>query len=566
MAIQSNFPAIKPSLLLDFANTKQLDPRITFTRASTATFYDGVTTAKAEQNLLTYSQDFANANWTLYYGTLTVNSVVAPDGTTTADTLTPSGQYASVVQNAATIVGQQYTYSVWVKRATGSNVMSLYNAATGTDILSFTPTASWVRYSATFTATTALDAIYIQDRNASGWTAWDMWGAQLEQRSAVTAYTATTTQAITNFIPVLQTAASGVARFDNNPTTGESLGLLIEESRTNLVTYSEQFDNAAWTKTNVSITANTIIAPDGTLTGDKIVENTSTTNHQLYSAFSTSAQSYTWSVYAKAGERQYLSLGFSGSSVRYAWFDLVAGTTSGASNCTSAITPVGNGFYRCSITATALAETTFAQMFLGTSASGYAPSYTGNGYSGIYIWGAQLEVGAFATSYIPTVASTVTRAADAASMTGTNFTSWYSQGAGTIFVDYVGNPNVTSAANQGIYIFGPGTYNAANSNMGIINPAGLTVVTNLSGTTTSFSATPRVVAGRFATSYSPTTVSAVVNNGTVATGSTGPSTGGITSLTFGITPSPIPSMNGSIKKFAFYPIAVTSAQLQALTS
>jgi hypothetical protein len=89
MSIAQNFPTISPSLSLDFANVQALDPRITFTRASTATYY-GTRTALAEQNLLLYSQEFDNAAWTKTSTTVTANSTTAPDGTTTADTLIPN--------------------------------------------------------------------------------------------------------------------------------------------------------------------------------------------------------------------------------------------------------------------------------------------------------------------------------------------------------------------------------------------------------------------------------------------------------------------------------------------
>jgi hypothetical protein len=87
MTIQQNFVNIKPSLNLDFANTKQLDPRITFARASTARFYDGKTTAKAEENLVTQSQGFTVSPWE-GPAAITANSAVAPDGTTTAALVT----------------------------------------------------------------------------------------------------------------------------------------------------------------------------------------------------------------------------------------------------------------------------------------------------------------------------------------------------------------------------------------------------------------------------------------------------------------------------------------------
>jgi hypothetical protein len=272
-----------------------------------------------------------------------------------------------------------------------------------------------------------------------------LWGAQLEQRSAPTAYTPTTTQPITNYIPVLQTASANVARFDHNPVTGESLGLLVEEQRTNLFQRSEEFDNAYWQKIRTSITANTIIAPDGALTGDKLVENTDTNSHFLAKVeTTTNTNPLTWSVYAKAGERPNLSFAVREATTftrnASALFDLSAGTvgavsTAGGTSAASAtITAVGNGWYRCTLTCTLGGTDTNSQVLWQLN-NGVATSYTGDGYSGIYIWGAQLEAGAFPTSYIPTVASQVTRSTDNASMTGANFSDWYRQDEGTVYVE-----------------------------------------------------------------------------------------------------------------------------------
>jgi len=103
---------------------------------------------------------------------------------------------------------------------------------------------------------------------------------------------------------VMQSAASGVSRFDHNPSTGESLGLLIEEQRTNLLTYSEQFDNAAWaSKLNTTVSANAIIAPDGTLTGDKLVANSGSSTKYIDRTVTVAASTtHAFSVYMKAGE------------------------------------------------------------------------------------------------------------------------------------------------------------------------------------------------------------------------------------------------------------------------
>ena len=178
MAIQSNFPAIKPSLLLDFANTKQLDPRITYTRASTATFYNGVTTAMAEQNLAPRSQELSDTSvWSTQAITVTANTSVAPDGTTTADTITASataathflffGSYPTVA------IGIQLGCSVYAKAGTNNffqltvlnqaNTYANFDLSTGTigttgsNVSSVTMTSvgsGWYRCSFVITSTT----------------------------------------------------------------------------------------------------------------------------------------------------------------------------------------------------------------------------------------------------------------------------------------------------------------------------------------------------------------------------------------------------------------------------
>jgi hypothetical protein len=214
---------------------------------------------------------------------------------------------------------------------------------------------------------------------------------------------------------LVKSAASNEARFDHNPITGESLGLLIEEQRTNLLTYSENFDNAIWTKGNSTIIPNTAIAPDGTLTADKHVENTVSSTHYLAINLSglTATSYYTYSFYAKAGERTRLTLGsWDGTLGTDCVFNLLTGVVDVAGTLgTASITNVGNGWYRCSV-ARAIASTIlqiFPYLDSATSGAG-ANNYTGNGASGLYLWGAQLEEGAFATSYIPSADSFTSRA------------------------------------------------------------------------------------------------------------------------------------------------------------
>jgi len=225
-------------------------------------------------------------------------------------------------------------------------------------------------------------------------------------------------------------------RFDFNPITLACNGLLIEEQRTNLLLYSEQIDNAAWTKARSSITANDTVSPDGTLDGDKLVEDTTATNSHFIeqSAAIVSGTTYSYSVFAKQAERSQIRVRSFMTASASADFNLSNGTVSNASGTVSqSITSIGNGWYKCTIVASS--STTGTGFFSVFLMSGGSVTYTGNGVSGAYIWGAQLEVGAFQTSYIPTVASQVTRTADVATMTGTNFSSWYVVGGGALTVE-----------------------------------------------------------------------------------------------------------------------------------
>jgi hypothetical protein len=245
---------------------------------------------------------------------------------------------------------------------------------------------------------------------------------------------------------LIKYAGVNEARFDHDPETGESLGLLIEESRSNLIAYSEDFNDESWSKVRTIVTANAIAAPSGATTEDKLVEDTSNGVHFISQRASfTSGLSYTGSIFAKKGEHQWMRLGFPTAAYpelgRSASFNLDAGTLGIVqSGVTAQIVNYGNGWYRCSITATANATVTNAANGLAInphpSNSATSLSYTGDGTSGIYVWGAQLETGAFPTSYIPTQASTRTRAADIASITGKNFSEWYRQDEGTVFVSH----------------------------------------------------------------------------------------------------------------------------------
>jgi len=621
MSIQNNFPALKPTLLLDFANTEELDPRITFTRASTATYY-GTQTAVAEQNGLLQSQDFATT-WTVNNTVVASNTTTAPDGTGTADTITENtvSSFHVVSQtglaNLSNTVGTM-TLSVFAKLGTGTRYFTIglstdittnngsatFDLSTGTNTQTQN-NGTWTSASATITAvaqgfyrctlTVTTDSVgagavriglnntstpttanrgFGADYVGDGTSSVIIWGAQVEKRSAVSAYTPTTTQPIINYIPVLQTAASGVARFDHNPTTFESLGLLIEEQRTNLLTYSEQFQTT-WTNEQSLEQVDVIISPAGTLTGDKLVENTATSSHLILQGVSSLASGSTlsFSVYVKAAERTAVRLqindGASLANAVFANYDVSTGVTSSTQSigtftgASSTITSVGNGWYRCSISGVATGVTAVqCRIFLISSGSN---SYTGNGYSGIFIWGAQLEAGAFATSYIPTVASQVTRSTDAPTITGTNFSSWYNNAQGTLYSE-ASTYDVSSSGRTGFAINDGTTQNrfvtGHSTVKAFIAKSGTTQYTNSFGGVT----VTNSVASRIALAYASNNVNAATNGVIGGVDDTVVEVPVVTQSTIGSLAGSSASLNGTIRKIAYYPIRLTNAQLQALTS
>ena len=597
MSIQSNFPNTKPSLLLDFANTKQLDNRVTFTRSTPAVYYDGKTTAMAEQNLILQSQTFDNASWTKGNVTVTADSATtAPDGSTTADLFYPSSTGTwRIIYQARPKANIQYTITVYAKASGFSNffvgfdnqttTVAWFNLSTGvkgtkgSSITSSDMTSvgnGWYRCQVVFTHPSDSFALFgVSDADnsstatASGTNGALIWGAQLEQRSTATAYTATTSQAITNYIPVLLTAASGVARFDNNPTTGESLGLLIEESRTNLQVQSQYA--SGWTAEGGALTANTVIAPDGTLTGALVVANATTSVHKGYPATVgglTTATTYTATVFMKAAGYNYgfIRDGFTGN---YVIFDLSAGTVSSSSSATGAITSVGNSWYRCS--ASMLTSGTNFRMDTGicsTNAQTPSTSWLGNGFSGIFIWGAQLEAGAFATSYIPTVASQVTRAADAASMTGTNFSTWYSINGGSLYGSYriafTSGTRYVLSIDQNIQNYVELAGNSTTNRALLFNRSGNTLDVNITGT----SAVSLTSLNQVAIAVANNDFALYLNGTSQGTDTSATLAQTLVSLEIGRynEGSPGGYLNGTIAKIAYYPIRVSNTNLQALTS
>ena len=255
-------------------------------------------------------------------------------------------------------------------------------------------------------------------------------------------FTRASTATRVNASGLIEAVASNVPRLDY---LGSSCPrLLLEPQRTNLALYSEQFDNAAWTKGALTVSANNATSPDGYVSADKLVENTSNSTHRIFNNSSVTVSSTnptTYSVFLKAAGRTRAFV--RDNDIVGAEFNLSTGVVVATEGtATATITNYGSGWYRCTITR--VSSTTNGRIIVYTG-NGTSDTYTGDGTSGVLVWGAQLEAGSYATSYIPTTAASVTRVADAASKTG--ISSLIGQTEGVLFVDFVVNGKESPAAN-----------------------------------------------------------------------------------------------------------------------
>ena len=385
-------------------------------------------------------------------------------------------------------------------------------------------------------------------------------------------FTRSSTATYVNQIGLIQSAAVNEPRFDYNPSTLAARGLLIEESRTNLQPYSDDFSNGVWIKDNgISVTSNAAVSPDGTQNADLIRGTVSAPNVWVYddgvSTGVAANTSFTNSVYAKANGVNFLYIRFEdkANATNYVYFNLSTGTVSatvGSLSTTATITPVGNGWYRCTVTGNSASGSGGNNMLLiGLSDASGSTYLTASATNGIYIWGAQLEAGSFATSYIPTVAASVTRSADVASVN--TLSPWYNATEGTIYGEVTGQIDNRIAwfrdpagGNYGDFI--AIVNNLSGGGRLAINSGGATQVQLDTANTISAGALSKV-----AGAYKANDFAVCLNGGAVATDTSG-SIPTVTTLLLGHHVDGV-YLNGHIRRIAYYPARLINAQLQALT-
>jgi hypothetical protein len=383
------------------------------TRATTATRVNSAGLVElVPYNLLSYSESPVTSPWGTN-ATLTANAATAPDGTMTATRVQLASGSAQYLYQGVPFLSGTKTISCYIKGATAQTIgFNDGNAVTN----SINITTEWQRY--TFTYNTNSGGMGIQFDNYFGVSPsqqakdFYVWGAQLVEGSTAKDYQKTETRL-------------NIPRLDYSNGTCPSL--LVEPQRTNLLTYSSSFDNAAWTKVNTTITANATTSPDGTTSADSCNFTAGGSSYINTGTTFGGNSDVVISVFVKANSVSIFRIRESFYTGVNCVFDLSAQTA----GTNGKIENYGNGWYRCSFKYNLSAgQTNINFIFDSNTAIG-----------SLYLWGAQAEIGSYATSYIPTTSASVTRNADVISKTG--ISSLIGQTEGVVFLDYY-----ASAQNQ----------------------------------------------------------------------------------------------------------------------
>ena len=614
-SFSSTYPSQRPVFTLDAANAGRLDPRCSFSRASTGTFF-GTDKHLSSDNILLQSGTF-NTTWS-NNSVAIASGQTDPAGGTNGFTLTENSldTYHRVYQGIT--ASGDFAFTVYAKQNSGTRYLTLtiknanndwvsatYDLAGGSPAtgsgsssnfsnLSATQTASGNSYykcvlkatgsvSSDFAylymsddATAAVGTYGLKTYQGDGSSSIDVAFASLSTVGA-TDYNATTTQIHREYAPTLQTAASGAARFEHSATDGQSEGILIEGQSTNLVTYSETLATG-WTEGRSTLTAASGIAPDGTLTSNLFtVDGTAANSHNAYFEYASGgATPQTFSIFAKKGSANYIALRYGPThgtfSDGYVFFDLSNGTkgTVTAAISESSIVDCGNGWYRCSITNTALQSGT-ARAIIYVAKEDNTFSFDGNSYDHIQVWGAQIEANqSFSSSYLKSNSgSTTTRAADSLSVATADIPG-FSEGVGTIVCETGGVASATETNQLAFGLNGPASSNlfSAGVNNGGVTDSTVRVYSQTPDGDQAFlnPGTATVGTGyKLACRYELDNIAASMNGGTVVSDTSGKVPVGIDTLWVGELEGNY-HINSNIKRIAIYGEALSDTNLISLTS
>lgn len=463
-------PSLDLAFALDKALTARKGPTPTFTRGSGATQVNASGLIEyAPENLVPHSNNIVNAAWTKEGGTA-ASSIETVNGLTAEvfneNTANSTHRFYRLNDGLAGITS---TFSVWLKAAgrryvcvnLGSNgptanskpVIDLVDRVVVAGVAGVTiniqlEANGWARYSFTFVprndsgtmpiqsnfSSTALSEIGVGLNGAAFYVA----GQQYERASTARAYMLTTT------------AAAYGPRFDHDPVTLACKGLLIEESRTNLVLQSEDFSTTWAVQGTATITNNQTNSPAGTLTADLLTTPSGILNRVAQNGTAVASTTYSATCFVKSGNVNGLTFRvfFGGGNPvdTYADFIFASGTfTSVVGAGVFSAQAVGNGWYRITCVIASGNNNTWSIRISGLITTAQTGTTS-------FLWGAQLEADSFPTSYIPTTGTALQRSADVCSISGADFTSFYNQSEGTFFGDAT-----PQAANQLVVVVGANT-------------------------------------------------------------------------------------------------------------
>lgn len=574
--------AVAATLDLQLAGAASLDSRITFSRASNATMVNSAGFVEyAPHNLITQSNDFSAG---AFQAVVTPNAATDPFGLVNASLVvdTASSGEHFVDRNYSVVLGNTYTISAYFQadgsnktaylRAAGAGAAGvIFNTTTGVVLTApGSPTAvsvvsagsGWwraqVSYVATATSASAIFRCQIATSTgtavyAGNGTGYYVYGRQVN---------AGTMQ------PYFATGASVYygPRLVYAPVTLAAQGLLIEEQRTNSVLYSEQFDNAAWTKAAATVTANAAISPSGTMSGDALVA-TGGTFARAQQSIVLGVGTHTLSVYAKAGNIDFMSgtLETTGQILRI-FANLSTGaitqtTEAGTIAATSTSVSTGDGWRRTTWIVSVPTAATYTLFFAVSNAYG---SFTATAGNTIYLWGAQLEAGAFGTSYIPTAAAQTTRAADIASITGANFSSWYNQPEGTLVVAWT-QYAVPVISTRVITVDSGTASNSLQVQSSSTNRVGLLDVASANVFTYASTAVTANVRSKMAIATKSDGSTVALDNVVLGTSTATYTPAAMTTMRIGSGVAATQQINGTIATITYYPVCLNSYAVQALT-
>jgi hypothetical protein len=459
------------------------DGDMTVTRATTATRVNEAGLVElVPYNLLLRSQEFNNDSFTTTRSQdIETDSRIAPDGTLTADTWTGDGAAGShsLAQTVSITSGVAYTQSVFAKKGTNNflqivGTITIYdsdswanfdleNGDVGNVGTSATATITdfgngWYRCTMTATATaTALSngfllwlitsATSARVESNSLDTSVHLWGAQVVKGSSALTYQKTVDRL-------------DIPRIDY--TGGGCPSILLEPQRTNLALYSEKFEGTNWAGGSTVVTQNDSIAPSGEQTAVKLQRTSTSGGYRSHTRYkSTSAITYTTSVFVKQGEDNFFAMRSQGLypsrvDIRFR-FDTgliyYAQATSGFTLIDYGVENYSNGWYRIYYTYTTDAHTYSAIYFSPRETDGNIDGIDTSSNSFVYVWGAQLEEGAYPTSYIPTTTIALARNADGMIVDNIRTNNLITDAGGTWFVHLINNvPYKRDAFNVGISI------------------------------------------------------------------------------------------------------------------